>query len=390
MRKFSAHLIYPVGTPPIPYGIVETDEEGTIVRVRETGGRPVEEAGLEFYPGILIPGMINAHCHLELSHLRGRIPAGTGLAGFVSAVSQIRDAPPNEILKAAEDADHDMYRQGISGCGDISNTGLTAAIKTVSPIRYHTFLEVFGLDRNQAITRMEEAVRQAGIFLGAGLPCTLSPHAPYSLCSELWNLLSQLPGLTQRISIHHDESQAERQLLENRTGPMADGFRKAGMDIGNIPADAGEIMSLLEFYLPGSRSLLVHNTLTDPDRARKDNREGNFWVLCPRSNRYIEERLPDVAGLARTGIDICLGTDSLASNDSLSILEEMKLVLENAPDTRFETVLRWATLNGARALGFEETLGSIEPGKRPGLVNIGLFDWEQKKPAVNSRPLRLI
>ena len=101
MRKFSAHRIYPVSSPPIPFGIIETEDDGTVIRIRETGGRPVEESGLEFYNGILIPGFVNAHCHLELSHLKGRIPERTGMAGFIRSVALERDDESEDRIQSA-------------------------------------------------------------------------------------------------------------------------------------------------------------------------------------------------------------------------------------------------------------------------------------------------
>ena len=145
MRKFSAHLVFPVSGPPVPFGIVETADDGTILRIRETGGRPVEESGLAFYSGILVPGFVNAHCHLELSHLENRIPPGNGLHGFVQSVTSGRNVPTERILAAAANADRRMYDAGISAVGDISNTDLTVTVKRKSRIHYHTFVEVFGL-----------------------------------------------------------------------------------------------------------------------------------------------------------------------------------------------------------------------------------------------------
>jgi cytosine/adenosine deaminase-related metal-dependent hydrolase len=390
MRKFTAHRIYPVNRPPISFGIIETDDDGTIVKVRETGGKPVEEAGLEFYPGIIIPGLVNAHCHLELSHLAGRIPVQTGLAGFVSAVSGIRKADTGIILKAAGRADRILYEEGISAVGDISNNSITLEIKQKSPIRYHTFIEVFGLDPSTGEMRFQQAIGVAESYTAAGLPCSISPHSPYSVGVELWERISGTGDRTGRISIHHDESPEERELLDHGAGPMADSFRSAGFDLGQIPEEAADIFRLLRKYADGPDWILVHNTLTDPMSVPKYLKSNTFWVLCPRSNRYIENLLPDLNAFAQSGLTVCLGTDSLASNSSLSVLDEMKAVQEAAPDIDFQTILRWGTFNGALALGMEKELGSIEPGKKPGLVNIPLFDWEQDRVPEAGRPVRLV
>jgi len=389
MRKFSAHRIYPVNRPSIPYGIIETDDDGTIISIRETGGHPVEESGLVFYSGIIIPGMVNAHCHLELSHLEGLIPEHTGITGFVSQINQIRKSDTGQIMKAATAADLKMYLDGISGTGDISNNGITLPIKQNSRIRYHSFFEVFGLDKTSASNRFHEAVNLAQTFTEAGLSCSLTPHAPYSTGTDLWKLLSCVPDLTRRISIHHDESPEEVDLLERRSGVMADSFRQSGFDLDNLPAEAADVYRLLGQYLPDSQWLLVHNTVTDPASVAQGSKPGVYWVLCPRSNQYIENRLPDIRGFSESSLTVCLGTDSLASNRGLSVLEEMKTILQVAPEIGFETVLQWATLNGAKALGMDKELGSIEPGKKPGLVNIPVFDWENETLATESIPCRI-
>jgi aminodeoxyfutalosine deaminase len=390
MRKFSAHRIYPVGGPPVDFGIVETTDDGTILEIRETGGKPVEEAGLEFYPGIIVPGFINSHLHLELSHMAGIIPRTTGLAGFVTGVQQNRESEPERMVKAASEADRVMYHEGIAGAGDISNSSLTLPVKQASRIRYHTFIELFGLDDRLADVRMEAGLHIARLFGDAGLAHSLSPHAPYSLGSRLWNLLSGREDLTRLISIHCNESPEERELLTMASGPLASTFRQSGLDIRTLPEEAVDLNRLLEKFLPEAACLLVHNVVGDIPVARANQADGNSYVFCPRSNRYISGLVPDPGKFSRAGLRVCVGTDSLASCESLSVLEEMKVIGEADPNLSFEAVLEWATLNGARALGFDNELGSIEPGKKPGLVNIPVFDWKSERLVAKSRSVRLI
>jgi cytosine/adenosine deaminase-related metal-dependent hydrolase len=388
MRKFSAHRIHTVSGRPIPYGIIETEDDGTILRVRETGGKPVEEAGLEFYPGIIVPGFINAHLHLELSHMAGAIPRGTGLAGFVMGISGNRESDPARIVKAAKEADRIMYLQGISGAGDISNTDISLKVKQESSIRYHTFVELFGLNEDVAEARMAEGLRIAALFAQAGSPATLSPHAPYSLGSRMWNLLSGQKDLTRLISIHANESPEEIELLHEGQGPLADRFRQSGLDLWAIPEEAVDLNKLLDKYLPDSECLLVHNAVGAIPLT--GNVRGVSYVFCVRSNRYISNLWPDPVRFSRAGHRVCLGTDSLASCESLSVLDEMKEIGEKWPELAFEELLEWATLNGAKALGFDAGLGSVEAGKKPGLVNIPVFDWKLDRLTAESRPVRLI
>lgn len=388
MPKFSAHCIYPVTSPPLPFGIIETDRDGTILKIRDTGGKPVEEAGLEFHNGIIVPGFINAHCHLELSHLKGLIPEHTGLTEFVTSVTKTRNIDPEEIRSAILNADSAMQSEGIVAVGDISNTADTAEIKKTSPIRYHTFLEVYGFDPITAQSRFNEVLHLSSLIFNLS---SLSPHAPYSVGTTLWQLLRDHPELTRRISIHHAESEEERELLEQGTGSMADAFRRQGFDLTQIPRNASDIFALLNEYLPNSKVLLVHNLTTDgrPPTAVCRLPSAVYYVLCPSSNWYIHRRLPDFAGFAQSGETVCLGTDSLASNHRLSIVEEMRMVQDTAPELPFDTILRWATQNGALALGMEKEIGSLETGKNPGLVAINNFDLRNRKLLPGSRAQRL-
>ena len=400
MPKYAAHLVCPVSSPPIPYGIVETDPQGTILRVRETGGKPVEEAGLEFYPGLLVPGFVNAHCHLELSHLQGYIPPGGGLAGFLTSISTGRFSPEETILAAASQADRIMHFAGISAVGDISNTSITLEIKKKSPILYHTFAEVMGLSPDVATARFEVGREVVRLFREAGLRATMTPHAPFSLSAGLWELFAGESELRSLVSIHHDESTEERELLGQQAGPMADAFRDMGLDLSAIPKEAGHLPTLLERYLRSSVCLAVHNTVSDREKLRDLFTRGKarhgqspqitIPVICPLSNLYITNTLPDIEALMELQLPVCLGTDSLASNPGLSILEEMKGVTSRLPDIPFALLLEWATINGARALGFGGLLGSLEPGKRPGVVHISGFDWATGQLKSDSRAQRLI
>jgi cytosine/adenosine deaminase-related metal-dependent hydrolase len=206
--------------------------------------------------------------------------------------------------------------------------------------------------------------------------------------TALWELLSTRPDLTSCISIHHNESLEERELLEKMTGPLADYFRESGFDLSQIPATAGDVYVLLRKYLPHARILLIHNVVKGEQAWRSD--PGYFYVLCPNSNQYIHRMMPDFQSFDELRGTVCLGTDSLASNHKLSILEEMKTVLNHSPETGFEKVLEWATINGARALGFDAEMGTLGQGKKPGLVNISLFDLEKGTLKPGSRAKRIL
>ena len=357
MRYLSAHYIFPVSSPPLKNGIICVNDNGCIVDVIDTGGKLEERANLEFYNGILVPGFVNAHCHLELSHLRHAIAPHGGLSDFVLSVVRMRGSNPETILDAAKKADEEMTKNGIVAAGDISNSADTLGIKRNSRIRHHTFVEMFGLDvcRSKEIFAAAEQIKQE--YVHAGLPASLAPHAVYSVSPALWEMLHQSYSSSppQVVSIHHRESGEEKELSPQMTACL----RKA------------------------SRCLLVHNTFSSKvDLLQYTTSARRFYfALCPGSNLFIQNRLPDLQLFASPDFyeNTCLGTDSLASNTCLSILEEMKIIQQNAPDLPLETLLQWATLNGAQALGFDYSLGSLEQGKKPGINLITGIDFEKKK-----------
>ncbi|MFO7617803.1 MAG: amidohydrolase family protein, partial [Bacteroidales bacterium] len=264
---------------------------------------------------------------------------------------------------------------------------------------YHTFAEVIGLNPDLASARFDACREMVDRFRKEGLQATLAPHSPYSLSSGLWDLLSANEELASLISIHHDESHEERELLENRSGPMAQAFREMGLALSGIPVEAGHLPALLGKYLPRAACLAVHNTISNREKLRElasgGTRRGGqreqfiIPVLCPLSNLYLTNTLPDIRAIYDLNLPACLGTDSLASNPGLSVLEEMKSISSRFTDIPFAKLLEWATINGARALGFERQLGTLEPGKRPGVVHIDGFNWEAGclKPESSARRL---
>ncbi|MCJ7821372.1 MAG: amidohydrolase family protein, partial [Bacteroidales bacterium] len=161
MRRISAQYIFTSSGDPLKRGIITVADDGTVISAEDTGGNLNESAAIEFYNGIIIPGLVNCHCHLELSHMKSTIPGGRGLGDFISAVRESRVASDEEISMAAQKADNEMFSGGIVACGDISNNPLTFGIKRESRIAYTTFIEVFGVDTSKAEKRIEVAVATA-------------------------------------------------------------------------------------------------------------------------------------------------------------------------------------------------------------------------------------
>ena len=337
--------------------------------------------GSRHFAGILSPGLINAHCHLELSHLKGAIEKGTGLPGFAQKVIGLRSFPKEEIMTAVDTADHQMWENGIQAVGDICNTTDSLARKQQTKIAYRNFIECLGFLPEQAGARFNYAHKVWEKFYQGNPASSLVPHAPYSVSAALFakinQALSALPVSEKRIiSMHNQESQPEDEFFRAGRGDFIDFYKNLGIDLTFYnPSGKSSLQTVLPYLgVADSKLLLVHNTFTDNADlafAMKEAQGFNMelcFVLCPGANLYIENRLPDIPMLLDAGVNIALGTDSLASNDQLSIAHEMQHIMKAFPAIGKEVLLRWATLNGAQALGFEKNLGRFERGKKPGVV----------------------
>jgi cytosine/adenosine deaminase-related metal-dependent hydrolase len=339
-------------------------DDGRIVDIH-TSRHLDGEAGVEFYSGILIPGMVNAHCHLELSHLRGLIPSGGGFAAFVEGM---KAAPRGCGVEAAEMWDARMWSDGVQAVGDVCNGVATFELKRRSPIRYHSFVEIFGAAANpaKAASLRDEAV-------GSGLRATVTPHSLYSLSRE--NFIAAVNGGA--------EDQAAG-LTEN--SPLSIHFMESGFEVSDPAAR-------LVAQTPKDRPvLLVHNctvTQRDIDIVMDHFAAPVTWVVCPASNRHISGLTPPIELLRKNGLRIAIGTDSLASNDTLSMVKELLLLAPHTAAT-LEEMLGWATIGGARALGMDDAIGSIEVGKSPGLTLLAGVDMQTLRLTEKARTQRII
>ena len=355
--------------------LVTLDDGGRILDVR-TCDAPDREPFTEFHAGLLTPGFVNAHCHLELSALRGRIPEGCGFAGFARAMGEVRGLADDEERPAAvAAADAEMTRGGIVAVGDIANGEAAFDVKSAGRIAYRTFAEFFGL-RTMAADSLRPLLRHPRT--------SLTPHSVYSVQDAPFRVLCA-EG-TAPLSIHFMESPAEAELFAGR-GPLHEWYARAGFACDFL--HYGSPAERLVRSIPAERPLiLVHACCVGEEEVRRILAHFTapvYWCLCPRSNRYISRLEPPVALLRSLGARICLGTDSLASNRSLSLLDELR-ALGGVP---LRESLRWATLGGAEALGLDDALGTVAPGKRPGLNLLTGLDFERMAltPDTRVKPL---
>lgn len=384
MRKISAHYIFPVTSPPVKNGVLILDDNEKVIGIEQID-KNHENSSVEFYNGVIVPGFVNAHCHLELSYMKSKIEQGIGFAGFIKNLVKIRDNENNEkILDFIEKYDNIMYKKGVVAVGDIVNTDYTIEIKKNSNIYYHSFIEIFASNPLLAEKTMLHGLKMLSRYNENNLSASISPHAPYSISPKLfqmiYNFYIQL-SIKHPVSIHNQETQDEDKMFANKTGSVAEFIKSAGTDLSIFPYNLSSSLAYTTKYIPNDFPIiLVHNTYTKkPDLdLLKDFKKYNL-CLCPKANIYIENRLPDIKILESCTENICLGTDSLASNNTLDILEEMKVISENYPQISFQKLLEWATINGARALLIDNSFGSFEPGKRPGVVLIENIDLESLK-----------
>lgn len=369
MRYFSADYVVPVTSYPLRNGVIAVDEEGVICGVYDSISVPAG-ANVEVLSGVLIPGFINAHCHLELSHMKGLLPKETGLVKFIEEIMSSRSVKDDaEIQDAMLKADSLMYSNGIQAIGDHVNSVISASIKSQSKIHYHTFVEILGVNEEEALTKIDNAKELE--FLFNSEHSSITPHAPYSCSKAVFRQLKKSVPDSNIISIHNQESEEENKFFRYKTGDFVGFYEKMGFDLESFKAQARNSIQSYLSYLPlNNKVILVHNTFTslkDLDFVQRMGRDVVF-CLCPKANLYIEGVLPKINILAEHLDAIAIGTDSLASNDTLSVLDELKVIHDNFKELDFLTTIRWATINGAKALGMEGELGSLEVGKKAGLV----------------------
>ena len=369
LRYLSADYIFPVSSEPIKDGIVVIDESGVIVDIIDGGRRSEISATIELYQGIIIPGFVNSHCHLELSHMHDKIPKGAGLVSFISAIISQRSADEYQVMAAMKTYDELMFANGIVAVGDISNNKLSKSVKQNSNIYYHTFIELLGFDPLRAETVFQKALILKAEF--APLSASLAPHAPYSVSAELFSILKNYAEDHENLfSMHNQESESENEFFLHKSGPFIDFYKMLNLNISFFQARSKtSLQALLTLFPVNQKIVLVHNTFTNLEdiAAVKNSKKNITWCLCPNANLYIEQRLPDLALLLNSELNLTVGTDSLASNDKLCILSELKTIKEHFSELPSSQIIRWATLNGAQFLGIDSKFGSIEKGKTPGL-----------------------
>ena len=376
MKRLSAKYLYVLNDPaPLVNGFVEYDEDGTILRTGLCEDPAAEE---DFLDGAVVPGFVNAHCHVELSYMWKLFRRGTGMAGFIDQINALRDtASLEEKLADIQSRMDQMWQSGVQAMADISNCDDSFAIKAASPIYTRTFLEVFGTEPEDCAGVMENVLALQQKALACGLDAAPTPHACYTMSPQLLSAASAEALKAGFLSYHSEETPEEEEMLRSGSGPMWDNRVRAGM---STPPVTGS--SSLQYFIDrlgaaapapyDAHILLVHEVCMDQEGidAVKAVMRHPFIALCPLSNLYIHDALPPVDLLRTNGRKLTVGTDSLSSNDDLDMVAELFCLQENFPQVPLGELLTWACRNGAEFLGKETEMGTLAPGKRPGLVLI--------------------
>ena len=370
MKSFKADYIFPVSTGPIKNGVVTIDDAGKIISVTDQNASPGHPGvPIKKVSGVICPGFVNTHCHVELSHLKDKIEKHTGLVNFIKQVQGLRKTDHKKIIDAAAKADNDMYENGIVAVGDVSNTNVTVPIKAKSKLYYHSFIETFGFLPGQAQEVFDKALDLLNEFKPQS--CSITPHAPYSVSKELFKLIRKYSdNRSNLITIHNQECDEENKFFRYKIGDFNDLYAHLGIDISYLkPLARNSLQSVIPLLTNKQQILLVHNTCTnlkDIYFLKRFDRK-IYWCFCPNANLHIENKLPKIELFMDQGFNITLGTDSLASNGSLCVLSEMRVLQQKNPSLSTDKLVEWGTINGAKYLGIDDEKGTLEAGKTPGL-----------------------
>ncbi|MBE6234353.1 MAG: hypothetical protein E7118_07765 [Bacteroidales bacterium] len=379
IRRIAARFVYTLeDKEPLRNAFVEYDDyDGTILR---TG--LCEGSSDVILPVALVPGFVNGHCHVELSHLHRKFRKGTGMAGFIDQINQLRDWAGRDVKVSIVKQWMDrMWSMGVSAMADISNDDSSFEVKKSHPMYTRTFLEVFGSEPEMCEGVMKDVAALDMAAEEAGIDAAPTPHSCYTMSPQLLSAASAAGMAKGYLSYHSQESREEEDLVRTGTGAMYENRKRSGMSVPPVTGESSlkYFISRLAAAVPppyDANVLLVHNVCLEQEDvdAAKEVFRNVYWAICPLSNIFIHNALPPVPLMRENGLDIMIGTDSLSSNDDLDMVKEMACLHSAFPEVPMAEILKWACLNGARFLGKDDVLGSMAPGKRPGIVMIGNVD----------------
>jgi cytosine/adenosine deaminase-related metal-dependent hydrolase len=326
----------------------------------------------------IMPGLVNAHTHLELSWLRGKVPPANSFTDWVKGLFARRGKPDSamteEMVGPIQEAIRELFATGTIAVGDISNSLAAVEPMKQAGLKGLVFHELLGFkERDGALIDASRAQRTAAA--GHGLQVSLAPHAPYSTSVELFKAIRAAVNESECpiMSVHLGESAEEVELLATGAGPWRGMLEAIGMwrDDWDIPR-CGPVQFLDRHGVIDSRTLVVHGVQFDDAALARLAEIGATLVTCPRSNRWVGAGYPPVERFYRSGVPVAVGTDSLASVEDLNLFSELKTLRWLAPGVPARRLLESATFVGARALGLDLELGTLTPGKAADMIAVDL------------------
>jgi cytosine/adenosine deaminase-related metal-dependent hydrolase len=393
MIVYRAAWVCPIDQPPIAQGWVATDHGrilatgGPADLLPETGDRPRQETGRNPAQPLvrrdlghvaLMPGLVNAHTHLELSWLRNRVPPNASFAGWITQLFALRRRPEDpddpEVLSAALRAAREARDSGTVAVGDISNSLASVAPMAEAGLQGVIFHELLGFSERDgsSIDRSTSLRRQAA---SRGARVSIAPHAPYSTSPELFRAIRAAVNASDLpiTSVHLGESPEEVEMLAQGTGAWPGMLKALGVwrDDWKAPR-CGPVEYLDGLGILDARTLVVHGVQFDEAALARLASIGATLVTCPRSNQWVGVGVPPIERFYCSAVSVAVGTDSLASVGDLNLFSELKTMRWLAPSVAARDLLKSATLVGARALGLDSDLGTLAPGKLDRMIAVEL------------------
>jgi cytosine/adenosine deaminase-related metal-dependent hydrolase len=385
-QMYRAGWILPIATRPRRDGWVLTDN-GLVIDAG--AGEPSASSDvtgavevIDLGDAVILPGLVNAHTHLELSWMRGRLPTGGSMPEWASRLIALRRTVDRDPFEPMSDAVREARAAGTSLVGDVTNTLAIYEALADSDLGGAVFREVLGFGASNPVQLVADAQAELETLMPLQwLRPSVVPHAPYSVSPALFRAIAAAAG-PRVISVHLGESEEEIRFLRDGTGAWRELLGRLGAwtDAWQ-PPECGPVEYLDRLGLLSPTLLAVHGTqLKAPEIARLAQ-AGAAIVTCPRSNQWTGAGTPPVDAFYASGVRVAIGTDSLASVEDLNVFGELAALRRLSPHVPASRLLESATIHGAAALGFEADFGTIAPGKRADLIAVrvprGVEDVEE-------------
>ena len=389
MLRIRAGRVYPITAPPIEDGAVLVDASGRIAAVGPQPHIPTPPGAetRDFRDGVLVPGLVNCHTHIELTHLAGQ-NAEPEFAKWIRRIRELKDAtPPEGFEEAAVAGVKDCWARGVTCIAETGSTG--AVMRALHDLggRGIVYQEVFGPDPSQvssSMAELESAVLQLRRLATAQLGIGVSPHAPYTVSAPLYEAVA---GYARRerlpVAVHLAESKEESQFVRAGAGPFADAWRARGIAAlaqGCTPPEYLRRLGVLN-----ARTLCIHCVQVDQPDVAILAAAGAAIAHCPRSNRAHGHGSAPLGAFRTAGLRVGLGTDSVVSVGDLDVWAEADAAGLDGNDA-----LRMLTLEGARAIGWESEIGSLDVGKAADLAVFSSTNLHQPPPTSKTALLTVV